>query len=707
MLWYPALPPAPGPNLVPNGQLECGLAGWGGLGAGPADLAWAGNVFRAEAVWDPHGGPGGAACAWIDPRSSEFAYDYYHPEQSALSHLALASLGWIHVDPGQDLTLAASVRTTGPAGRVELAVHEPGGVVEREEVAAGPDWQRVRFTAQPHGGNVFVSIGSSSRLAVAAVQLERGPRATPCGAREPVEAFLDTDHEGNRFTDPPAGLTLVIRTANHSANPATIVGDLVVTDFYDREVARLAVRVRLAPHATETKRIAGLARGLAGFFRVRWAPAGNELRCSDFPPLPGDAPRLFGCNHAYPWDFLNRLASAAGIGAWRDWSAQWQVVEPERGRFDFLVPDRLIDRERALGAVDVLLPFPSAAWSSSAKPERYGGYLRQAPDPLHYLAERLPLSFPPRDLADFGAYAARAAARYGRPNTAIQILNESVFTTYSLPSRLGFGLADYLRCLAVASTAIRAAAPQVTIVGGISTNVDRPLTRDFVAQGGLRWVDVFDLHVYEQRSAEAFERPLAELAATMRARGEARPIWITEWGCYGDDTPCSDPLTGYDALMEHEGRWPSERAAAEHLVKFGAVALAQGVRRIFLHPGPCGEVNGPASGSVLFAYGGEPRKILPCLAEFTRRVGVPESCAARVTRGGVHGCVFPRAGRFVAVAWAETGRERPLARVRDIAAWDVMGNRMQAAAVTLGAAPVYLEADSADQLQSALGMGAP
>ena len=39
-------------------------------------------------------------------------------------------------------------------------------------------------------------------------------------------------------------------------------------------------------------------------------------------------------------------------------------------------------------------------------------------------------------------------------------------------------------------------------------------------------------------------------------------------------------------------RWPSERAATEHLVKFAAVTFAHGVRNIFFHAGTCDWIMG-------------------------------------------------------------------------------------------------------------------
>ena len=73
----------------------------------------------------------------------------------------------------------------------------------------------------------------------------------------------------------------------------------------------------------------------------------------------------------------------------------------------------------------------------------------------------------------------------------------------------------------------------------------------------------------------------------MRAHGGPKPIWITEWGCYADDDPPCLPQTVGDATM-NRCRWPSERAATEHIVKFTAVSFAHGVRKIFFHAGTCG-----------------------------------------------------------------------------------------------------------------------
>ena len=111
----------------------------------------------------------------------------------------------------------------------------------------------------------------------------------------------------------------------------------------------------------------------------------------------------------------------------------------------------------------------------------------------------------------------------------------------------------------------------------------------------------------------------------MKVHGVRRPVWITEWGCYADDDPPTLPPSVGDASM-NRCRWPSERAATEHIVKFAAIGFAHGVEKIFFHAGTAGRINGPDAGGVLFEYGGAPRTMYAGIAAFTklfRRVASP------------------------------------------------------------------------------------
>jgi hypothetical protein len=405
----------------------------------------------------------------------------------------------------------------------------------------------------------------------------------------------------------------------------------------------------------------------------------------------------FGFNHAYPWDFLVQLARQAGIFWWRDWSAKWQTVEPVKGSWDFKVPDVQIQRVLRLDSqVEVLLPFPSASWSTSARsPE-----IEKAAGSDSHLRMRLPFAYAPKELNDFGEYAAAVARHYqpSRPRaiTHFQVLNEPVYTSYALPRQFGYTLADYLRLLEVASRALKSAAPDCRVVGGISANLESGFTRDFVKQGGLKLVDVFDLHMYDPaRPAESFEEPFASLEELMRTNGGPKPVWITEWGCYADDDPPCVPQSVGDETM-NRCRWPSERAATEHIVKFAAVSFAHGVRKIYFHAGTCGEINGPDAGGVFFEYGGTPRKMYAGVAALTALLGVPERCAHIVSEAGRKAYIFQTQDHAVAIAWSEIPQALKLSK--RVQAYDIMGNAFSLRQLALGPSPVYLVAENPDVL---------
>ena len=393
------------------------------------------------------------------------------------------------------------------------------------------------------------------------------------------------------------------------------------------------------------------------------------------------------------------MPSSRLIAGTSDWSAKWETVEPSPGRFDFSVADAQIRRVLGLeGEVTVLLPFPSATWASTARPED----VAQAAGENSYLRARLPMAFAPKDPADFGRYVSQVARHYRlerpRPVTTYQVLNEPVYTDYALPRKFGYTLQDYLRLLATAQRALRDADPAVRIVGGISAGLEAGLTRDFITQGGLQFVDVLDLHLYDPaRIAESYEEPFRKLQDLMRAHGGPKPVWITEWGCYADDDPPSLPHSIGDATM-NRCRWPSERAAAEHVVKFAAIAFAHGVRKIFFHAGTCGTINGPDAGGVLFEYGGAPRKLLPAVAAFTRLVGVPDACVPASRADGLAAYVFVGNDRTVALAW-QNGAPRPLPkRPSHIQLNDIMGNTLPAAEAVLGESPLYISGPNADAI---------
>jgi hypothetical protein len=723
--WLPQISTDGVKNFVPNSSFECGTDNWGSFTCGPS--GWAGNLYRLEGEPDSAVAQHGRHSLKITltPKTLPvFFFDYYDPLQQPVRRVLAANRGWFRVKPGEKLTLSAFLRADAEGVAAQLAANEAPSNLLRKQVTVGKEWQRYEFTFTPTQPFLFIAVGldleaskrDAATLWLDAVQLERGDHATAYEPRQPVESSIETATTGNIFTNPAMGLTVTLRAFNDTEREQPVGGKLEVTDFFDRSVVAKEPALQVPAHRDASLTLANMCQGQQGFFHTTWTPYPSatspspktepvsSLRCAIIAPAAADlADSPLGFNHAYPWNFVVRLAREAGIVWWRDWSAKWQTVEPTKGKFDFSAADTQIQRVLNLDSqVEVLLPFPSANWSTTARADE----VEKAAGSDTYLRTRLPLSYPPADLNDFGAYAAAVARHYAqsRPRavTHFQILNEPVYTDYALPQKFGYTLADYLRMLEAGSRALHAADPQCRVVGGISANLAAGLTRDFVAQGGLRLVDVFDLHMYDPpRPAESFEEPFAALESLMRANGGPKPIWITEWGCYADDDPPCIPQSVGDAAM-NRCRWPSERAATEHIVKFTAVSFAHGVRKIFFHAGECGAINGPDAGGVLFEYGGAPRKMYAGVAALTRLLGVPDECVKTMHGDGLFAYVFRAKDRVVAIAWCEAGRSRKLTPGPAVQAYDIMGNALSLKDSVLEQSPVYLVGKSPEAVLASL-----
>jgi hypothetical protein len=292
----------------------------------------------------------------------------------------------------------------------------------------------------------------------------------------------------------------------------------------------------------------------------------------------------------------------------------------------------------------------------------------------------------------FAQYVAASVRHYRDRVRVYQVFNEALYTTYALPARAGHTVADYVRLLCLAYTTVKAEQPDALVVGGLGIWADSSWTRDFVEAGGMQHLDILDLHLYPRGRPEPYAESLAELRQRLIARGESKPIWITELGCYADDDPPKTPMAASfgDAAMRR-ALHATERDATAWLVAFTALVAAHGAERIFLHAGTCGEINGIDAGGILFEYGGAPRQmlagigiltdLLPTTARYARTETLAENLVAYW---------FETPTGSVAVAWTTDGRSRPLRPPADTRVLDLMGNAVPGETATVGREPVYL-----------------
>ena len=464
-----------------------------------------------------------------------------------------------------------------------------------------------------------------------------GPQRQPSTTRSTIESYVDSGGSGS-ITDAKEGASLTLRAFNDGDAESIVAGRIDVTDAFGRTVNDFRPKLQVKAHAAGSETFKQGARRRLGAFRARWKPEPGSGFIEPEPETKDGVATLTTTRLAViePQDAFLRTQSSVSItlipgitscrvpGA-RGW-AGGATGRPSGTRSN-----------RSRGCSTGALPMcRSAAWRTweamsifCCHTLRRRGRARPVPRSWRKPPGETPICVRdcrwrllPGTSATSAGYAAETVRHYRQflksssfhdsaLPLCVQILNEPVYTDYALPQQFGYSVDDYIALLRVAYQAMKNADPQVQIVGGISAGLKSAYTREFLEKGGLKWCDVVDLHIYDAaRPASTYEEPFKALEDWMKAHGVRRPVWITEWGCYADDDPPNLPLSVGDASM-NRCRWPSERAATEHIVKFAAIGLAHGVEKIFFHAGTVGRINGPDAGGVLFEYGGAPARCMP------------------------------------------------------------------------------------------------
>ncbi len=304
---------------------------------------------------------------------------------------------------------------------------------------------------------------------------------------------------------------------------------------------------------------AGIIRpqlGRVGYFDLHLSardPAGRELAQKDtaFAVVrpPGVSDPAFGVmtHFAQGWNTnLMPLLAKAGITQIRD-EQYWQDVETRRAAYVFPQMDR--DYMKA-AAANGLHPLIEMTFGNTLYDHAPG-------DPAKAYAP-----FTDEGREGYADYGRAILHQYGAQISALEVWNEYNGTWCDGPAAADRP-AFYAAMLKTVYPRIKAARPDVTVLGGAAVLAPLPWFEDLFAHGALAFMDGVVIHPYRGRP-EGVERDIAALVSAMK--GTPKPIWATECGNSGD--------------LE-----PGRRASAKYLVRLMTLMRSCNVARMYWYLG--------------------------------------------------------------------------------------------------------------------------
>ena len=313
----------------------------------------------------------------------------------------------------------------------------------------GPKWQRIEASYTPKGE--FLAVPSQVRLARRrargkdALDRRRAIRARHVGLSlsSPGRSW----RRASRRASPATSSPIRARASASGSGPSTTAkqtealrGRLRVTDFWGRTVWEEKPDLEVGPGQGAERPYAVLA-GRRGFFRIHWEPEGGlaqTLRCAVIEPCD-EEDTIFGFNHAFGQDFLLPLSHQAGLRWWRDWSDQWDTVQPKRDApFDFRMPGRADQPRAGPEGPDARAAALSQRPLGRRRCRRRSRGISTIAAPrarCRRIDERQAIvACKPARLEEFAEYV-RATVKHFQGRVAhYEILNEPLYTHYALPS---------------------------------------------------------------------------------------------------------------------------------------------------------------------------------------------------------------------------------------------------------------------------------
>lgn len=389
-----------------------------------------------------------------------------------------------------------------------------------------------RFLERLPGGRE----GLQSQLSLTRGELERGvfvAAAKRDTALDPLSAPLEPGpasaraDASSKFMGNAAGVLV----------PIALVGGLTL-------LALLATR-RAWPAIVGLLVALAAAAALGGGEAPRAQPASPAPLPADFFGIVSDD--VYAHGPRYRERVLGQQREA-GIGVMRQ-VFDWAAIERTPGRYTFARHDRyVIDLARqGMRAMPIVFNPPEFRSSAPARGRRPGTY-------------------PPREPAAMGRFAAALVRRYGPRGTLWQrrpeigplpIRSWQVWNEPNLPAYWPAGpdATEYTRLLRATSAAIKRADPAAEVVsaGLPNSRLGVPLDRyvaDMYRAGAGGSFDALAIHPYS-REPKGVLTALASTRNVMDRHGDRGPIWVTEfgWADAGPESPFTVGAAGQAARI--------------------------------------------------------------------------------------------------------------------------------------------------------------
>ncbi len=192
---------------------------------------------------------------------------------------------------------------------------------------------------------------------------------------------------------------------------------------------------------------------------------------------------------------------------------KWNAIEPEKGRFDWTLADKMVAAAERNGVNCLGILGDPPVWA--ADPEVKPGHKNSSMAARHK----------PARLSDWENYVYQVVSRYKGRVSHWEIWNEVDWHPPGPPASFSGTTQDYFELLKVSWQAAKKADPDCRILVsgfGYGALCDQKMPFDLLRMGAAQYCDIYNIHAYQGRWG------IAPLLAAIKEAKPGMPIWQTE-----------------------------------------------------------------------------------------------------------------------------------------------------------------------------------